>query len=38
VTHSHASVDFGNPRTIQSFGDIIDRGNLLGLETPSQGR
>ena len=38
VAHSHASVDFSNPRTVQSFGDIIDRGYLLGLETSSQGR
>ena len=38
VAHGHASVDFGNPGTIQSLSDIIDWGNLLGLETPSQGR
>ena len=36
--HGHASVDVGDPGTIQSLTDIIDRGNLLGLEAPAQGR
>jgi hypothetical protein len=38
LAHGHARVDFGDPGTAQSLGDIIERGNLLGPETPSQGR
>jgi len=37
MAHGHASMDFGNTGTIQLLSDIIDWGNLLGLETPSQG-
>ncbi len=37
VAHGHASMDLGGPRTIQSLRDIVNWGNLLGLEAPAQG-